>query len=219
MSEEAKVTETAAASETDVSKKLYPEQGKAEIKAETPVEEKKDEVIGDKPQEKAAEEKKPEEVKYELKLPEGSRLDNTWLEKISAEAKAKGFSQDQAQKLVEERNQVVGEYDKQLMGNFQKVKDSWVEQITADPDLGGKKLDETKMYAEKAFRTFAGSEEHYKQLRNVLEETGYGNFPPLVRWAANVGRAMSSDKAVNGEPKGPPPKTAAQKLYGATSAS
>jgi len=195
--------------------KLYPETENKEVEAkasqETAViiepEENKEEV--------KSEEKKDEKSivpeKYDLKLPEGSKLDTAWIEKISLEAKAKGFSQDQAQKYLEDRSAVAGEYYNGLIANYQKEKESWVSLVQADPDIGGEKFKETIAYAEKAFKTFGSP-----KLTAILNETGYGNHPELVRWAAKVGRAMKQDSAVSGSPKGPAPKTPAQKLYGDT---
>lgn len=134
-----------------------------------------------------------------LKLPEGSFLDSGELERTTAEATASGLSQEAAQKLLESKSAAVASVRKSDEAKFTQLsRVQWVEELKADKDFGLTQYDETVKFASKAFEKFGDAD-----LKKALNETGYGNFPSLVRWAARVGRAMSEDGIVRPGGGGP----------------
>jgi len=134
-----------------------------------------------------------------LVIPKDSLLEASASEKTAAEATALGLSPEQAQKMLEGKSAAVSEFMKGQEEKFAKLtRTDWPAQIKADPDFGGEKYAETVALAKKAFDRFGDPE-----LANVLNVTGYGNHPLLLKWAARVGRAMAEDRVVVSRGGGP----------------
>ncbi len=72
--------------------------------------------------------------------------------------------------------------------DWQKVNAEWKEQISADDEIGGEKLDESLGFANKALEKYGTPE-----LNDALAATGGGNHPEIVRFFYRVGKAMSED--------------------------
>ena len=68
----------------------------------------------------------------------------------------------------------------------------------ADKDIGGDKLAENLSVARKALETFGTPE-----LRDVLNATGFGNHPAVIKAFYKIGQAISEDRFVTGGAKGP----------------
>src|SRR5688572_20896218 len=81
-----------------------------EAKAAAETEKLKEDGNKDKQVEAPKEQKPVVPEKYDLKLPEGSLLEAAQMEKISAYAKEKGLSNEQAQELLERENDAVSGY-------------------------------------------------------------------------------------------------------------
>lgn len=148
--------------------------------------------------------------KYELKTKTLLKGD---LDEIEADAKAKGLSQEDAQKLVEGREVEHGRF---LARQQQQARDqmtAWKKEVESDPEIGGeggKMLKENIELAHRALARFADD-----PFRKVLAETGLGNNPHLVRTFLRIGRGMAEDKAITDGKTPPPSKKASreEKLY------
>lgn len=152
-----------------------------------------------KPEAKKEEPKKDEKPtvpeKYDLKPPAGSLVAAPHLEKIAAFARERGFSQEQAQALVEHESASLKTYIDGQVSAFRKTAmEDWPKVAESHPDLGGGdpvKFKESVALANRALERFAPPE-----LVGVLRESGYGNHPDLVRAWRNVGKAMAEDKFI-----------------------
>lgn len=151
---------------------------------------------------------KPPE-KYELKLPEGAKLDPKHLEAVTEYAKSLGMNQEQAQALVERDAALVSTYEKGVVEAHAKRVEEWHRQVVADKDLGGTNFDATREAARRALARFGN--DSFKQM---LNESGYGNHPEVVRVFAAIGRAMAEDRFVNANNPANAKKDAASILYG-----
>jgi hypothetical protein len=90
-----------------------------------------------------------------------------------------------------------------------QAKAQWVEGARSDKEFGGEKLTENLAVAKRALDTFGTPE-----LRTLLNESGLGNHPEIIRAFFRAGKAISEDKFVtagSGSPKGA--KDAANALY------
>jgi hypothetical protein len=65
---------------------------------------------------------------------------------------------------------------------------NWLDEARADKDIGGDKFDENVATAIKAIDTF-GSD----GLKSILNESGLGNHPEIIRFAVKAGRLISDD--------------------------
>lgn len=142
-------------------------------------------------------ETKTDEVKapesYELQMPDGIELDKAAADEFTAIAKELKLDQPTAQKLAD----VAAKMQQRQVEAHQKLVETWVEQVKTDKDIGGDKLDENLGVARKALETFGTPE-----LRDVLNATGFGNHPAVIKAFFKIGKAISDDKFVTGSPKG-----------------
>lgn len=145
--------------------------------------------------------------KYELKIPEGSPVDQARVEKISAFAKEKGLSNEQAQMIVERESDAVTEVLKNQDAQYQQTKASWREASLKDPEIAGDeaKLKESVMLVDAVMNKYGS-----QALRDALNATGLGNHPELMRLVVKIGREMGPAKLImpGSHPEGPPKPTA-----------
>ncbi len=142
---------------------------------------------------------------YELTMPEGMELSKEQRELFDAQAQELKLSGEGAQKLLEisQRNQL-----SQLQAHKKQV-DTWKNEVRQDKEIGGAAFESTISYANAGLQKFDPSGE----LLTILEQTGYGNNPHVVRFLAAIGRTHSEDKVILGSPS----KTEAprhERLYG-----
>ena len=83
---------------------------------------------------------------------------------------------------------------------------AWAHQTRATYGAG---LEKEITFALRAADTFGGPE-----LRELLEETGLGNHPVVIRTLSGIGRTISEDASLGGQPSAPQDKTFAEALYG-----
>lgn len=135
--------------------------------------------------------KKEKEEAYDLQLPEKSVLTKTDLERIVADAKARGLSKEEAQKLVERDSTTLMSYVAQQEEKYKLAQTQWLEATKSDKELGGENLQRTADSAKRVLDRF-GSQE----LKDALNETGLGNHPELIRVFARIGKLMANDSFV-----------------------
>jgi hypothetical protein len=156
-------------------------------------------------------------VKYELKSPEGSLLQPAQLEEIAAFAKAQGFSNEQAQVLVERESNAIASYVKanDVGGAMWQARvDGWKNEVLADKELGGtpEVLATTVAHGERALDHFFD-----KSVREYLDTSGLGSHPAVLRGFAKIGKLMQNDKiVVPNAQSGAGKKSPAEMLYGET---
>lgn len=152
-----------------------------------------------------AEGKTEEPVTYEFKTPEGVELDSGLADKFKAIASELKLPADGAQKVVD----LYASVRQAEAEAFAKQVSEWGDAVKADKEIGGDKLPENLAAARKVIDTF-GSDE----IRSLLDSTGMGNHPEVVRMLVKVGKAISEDTFVRGKPATTPTKDAASVLYG-----
>ena len=144
--------------------------------------------------------------KYEFKVPEGVTLDANAQTAFSEVAKELNLTQEAAQKVLDKMGPVIaGRHAEALT----QAKAQWVESSKTDKEFGGEKLAENLAVAKKALDTFGTPE-----LRTLLNESGLGNHPELIRAFFRAGKAISEDKFVPATGDGPKgAKDPAKALY------
>lgn len=139
---------------------------------------------GDKPGEEA----KPAEVVYEFKLPEGVDPKGEAVEELRATAKEFGLTQEQAQRIADLGAKQAQGFAAQLVEQQRTMTTEWAQQTTTDKEIGGDKLSENLGVAKKALDTFGS-----KELKTLLNQSGLGNHPEVVRFMVKAGKAISED--------------------------
>ncbi len=128
-------------------------------------------------------------------------LDN--FKALAAELK---LSEQQAQKLVDFESACAKRKAEEAAAQKHRQSIAWANETKA---LYGAGLEQEITYALRAANTFGGPE-----LRALLEETGLGNHPVMIRTLSGIGRTISEDICPGGTPSAPQDKTFAEALYG-----
>lgn len=151
---------------------------------------------GDKP---ATETPKPEEVVYEFKVPEGVKLDGEALDAVKATAKEFGLTAEQAQKVVDLGVKQAQAFQTQMAEHSKQVAEQWATDTKNDKEFGGDKLPENLATAKRALDTFGTPE-----LKKLLNDSGLGNHPEIIRVFVKAGKAISEDgKLITGSAGNP----------------
>ena len=153
---------------------------------------------GDAAEQTKDEGEKPEGApeQYEWAAPEGVMLDESVMGSLSEVAKELNLSQDAAQKLVDKMAPAMAQ---RQVAQVQAMQAEWRESSSGDAEFGGAKLAENMAVAKKALDAFATPE-----FRQLLEQTGMGNHPEVIRTFYRAGKAISEDGLVSGSaPKAP----------------
>ena len=129
--------------------------------------------------------------KYEFKAPEGREYDAEVINNFSEVAKELNLSQDAAQKLLDKMAPIV---EQRQIQQIEQVRTQWAEAARADKEFGGEKLSENLAVAKKALDQFGTPE-----LRTLLNESGLGNHPDVIRFMFRAGKAISEDRYVGGD--------------------
>ncbi len=143
-----------------------------------------------------ADQKTEAPVQYEFKDSEGLVVKNETTALISDLAKDLGLTQEAAQKLFERGSGDDGIISKINQNAIKHYNQEWGKQIESDPELGGSRLDDTRLNVAKAMTLDTNGE-----LREFLKNSGMGNFPPLVKFLNKVGAQLHSDRNfITGKP-------------------
>jgi hypothetical protein len=148
--------------------------------------------------------------KYEdFTPPEGSQLDAAVMQQFGDVARELNLPQDKAQLLI---NKVAPVIAQRQAEQVETMRTEWAAQATSDKEFGGDKLNENLAVAQRAMTTFATPE-----LTKLLNDTGLGNHPEVIRFMVRAGKAISEDGVVTGGvPAATGQQSAAQVLYGGT---
>lgn len=132
---------------------------------------------------------------YDLKLPKDSPLKPDAIERKAADAKARGLTNEQAQKELEtESAQIASDREAQrsaVTEAWKKQNEDWTVELKNDPAVGGEKFPQNIELAKRVVTKF-GDPTFMKE----LDETGFGNHPGLVRMLVKLGQGMSEDQLV-----------------------
>lgn len=151
----------------------------------------------------------PTESEYDLKAPEGSRIDASDIEEVKAFAKENKLSVKAAQQVLDQRAKSVSGFLSSQTGLLKQQSEAWAEELKADPVLGGKNFKESTQTAHAVVEKF-GSE----NLKKMLNGTALGNHPDMFRFLHKLGLEMvpkKEIKIIGGE--APQGKSPYQKMY------
>jgi len=142
---------------------------------------------------------------YEFKQQEGVEIDDSVVSAYSEVAKELNLSQNNAQKMLDTMASSMAERQAEQIA---AVHEAWASDTKADKELGGEKLNENLAVAKKAMDAFGTPE-----LTTLLNETGIGNHPEIIRAFYRAGMKISEDKFVNGDSNPQSDKPMAERMY------
>jgi hypothetical protein len=100
-----------------------------------------------------------------------------------------GLKPDAAQKLVEIHASVLASAQAKATAAFEAQQKAWVSEVTADKELGGANLEASTKIAQRAVERFGSP-----AIKQLLNESGLGNHPELVRMFHRIGKAVAEDR-------------------------
>lgn len=121
---------------------------------------------------------------YEFEMPEGIDLDKEAADQFVALAKEAKLPPDVAKKIVDLE---VGRLQRAIEAHTKTV-ESWVEAVKADKEIGGEKFDQNIAAVRRVVDSFGDAD-----LKAVLNQTGLGSHPALVKFAWRISKALSED--------------------------
>ena len=145
--------------------------------------------------------------KYEFAAPEGQQFDDTVIGAFSEVAKELNLPQDAAQKVLDKMAPVI---QARQAEQIQAVRVEWAETAKVDKEFGGEHLAANLAVAKKGLDAFASPE-----MRKLLDDSGFGNHPEVIRTFFRAGKAISEDGFVGGRANSAQPNDA-RRLYAAS---
>jgi hypothetical protein len=151
-------------------------------------------------------------------MPEGVEFDAEGFTELEPVLRDLNLSQDAAGKLVSAyaekivpliQRRTLEEFDNQAA----ELRASLARDLQADPEVGGKNLDESRALAAKAIAHFIPNPEERSEFSTFLNESGLGNQKHLLRIVAGSGRLLSEASTMAASTASQP-LTEAQKFYG-----
>lgn len=128
--------------------------------------------------------------KYEFTAPEGVTLNEQSLGVFSETAKELGLTQEQAQTLVEKMAPAL---QAQSIEAVKAARTEWKEAQLNDKEFGGPQLAANLGVARKAMQAFGTPE-----FAQLLNQSGLGDHPEVIRVLYRAGKAISEDGFVSG---------------------
>ncbi len=173
-----------------------------------------------------SEEPAPLPTYEEFTAPEGFDLDmerigdfaNTLAEfelKTKADhAEVQALGQALVERHVAEVKNAVDKFTDSLSEAFDNQKTVWKEAFENDPEIGGNRKDTTVSAALEFIRTHGGTQEQQAEFHKLMEETGVGNHPAMIRMLAKAKVAMAEGGPLPGTAPAPLSQNKIQKRYG-----
>ena len=168
---------------------------------------------GERPEAKDTE---TEAAPYDLRLPEGTFVDQPLLNEFTVWARENDFTDEQAQRAADLHLKSIAAYNQRLQDDARQQVKAWGDEITNDKELGGARVQETVAAAEKLFslaETVPGM--NLARFKADLVRTGMANHPDLIRVARYIGTHVGDDNLFIADRSsgGGPTKSDAEVLY------
>lgn len=140
--------------------------------------------------------------------PEGVELDTEVLDNFKATAKELNLPQEAAQRVVDLGIALIQKASDANAALIAEAQQGWITASKTDPEFGGDKLNESLALSRKGLEAVGTPE-----LTKLLDESGLGNHPEVIRAFVKVGKAYSEDGFVAGNGGETRSDSAAKRMY------
>lgn len=123
------------------------------------------------------------------------------VKEIEAGCKKLGMSKEQAEQVINMRKAEADQWEKTIVG--------WQQAIVKDPEFGCENYQQTVISAKRALNAYDPS----GVVRQLLDQTGYGNHPEIIKLMARAGRDLSEEKIITSKGGSGNQKSLADRLY------
>ncbi len=127
------------------------------------------------------------------------------------------FGQKAVDFYLNEVGQAVNDYTQALNESWENQKTAWKDQFLNDPEIGGNRFQTTVDSARTFIRTHGGTPEQQAEFRSLMESSGLGNHPTMIRLLANAGAAMTEGRPLAATKPVSAPKSKTATMYGGKS--
>lgn len=175
-------------------------QGNAEPKTKEPTTnvdegQVQDDAKGDEPKGDDAKGDEPEvPEKYEFNAPEGVEFDEELTGQLSEVCRELRLPQEGAQKFADMGVALMQKQQAAIQENHRALVDGWAKTAEKDPEIGGNAFKESIQVAQDVLRQYGSPE-----FTNLLNETGLGNHPEMIRLLTKVGKLVGEDSTPQGD--------------------
>lgn len=132
---------------------------------------------------------------YELTAPEGLTIDPKDIEAATPVFKDLGLTNEQANKLMPVAaafaQRLVDDGNAKILAQVQADRKAWLDSAQADPEIGGAKWKESLAQGAHALDRLGFAKG--SPFRVLLDESGLGNHPEMIRAWSKVGKAIGDD--------------------------
>ncbi len=131
----------------------------------------------------------PENYEFNSKVADAPQeLDSEVLTAFGDVAKELDLPQEDAQKVLNKVAPVIQERQAKML---EQVRADWANESQSDEEFGGEALTENLNVAKQALDAFGTD-----AFKSLLQETGFGNHPEIIRFMYRAGKAISEDSYV-----------------------
>ena len=131
----------------------------------------------------------PEEYEFNTQVADApEELDPDVVTAFGDVAKDLDLPQEAAQKVLDKMAPVIQAKQAKVL---EQVRSDWANQSQTDQEFGGESLAENLDVAKQALNAFGTD-----AFKSLLQETGFGNHPEIIRFMYRAGKAISEDSYV-----------------------
>ena len=131
----------------------------------------------------------PDQYEFNTKVADApEELDPDVVTAFGDVAKDLDLPQDAAQKVLDKMAPVIQAKQAKVL---EQVRSDWANDSQSDSEFGGEALTANLDIAKTALDTFGTD-----SLKSLLQETGFGNHPEIIRFMYRAGKAISEDEYV-----------------------
>ncbi len=106
-------------------------------------------------------------------------------------AEVQKFGQSLIDSHIAEVKNSVERLNKSYIEAFENQKMAWKDAFEKDQDIGGNRKDTTLSAAREFIKTHGGTHEQQEEFRELLNQTGVGNHPAMIRMLAQAARSKA----------------------------
>lgn len=128
---------------------------------------------------------------YEVKAPDGVELSPEGLKAFNEFVNTNKVPEGTSKQMIEWYGKHAAETAKAQATHWQTVNDGWVKSAKEDKEFGGAQFDQTVSNVKTLIGKFGG-----KEFTDMLNATGAGNHPEMIRFLHRVHNATKEDKQV-----------------------
>lgn len=134
-----------------------------------------------------------------LKLPEGVEADQPVYADFKKAAAQHGLPTEAAQALIDTVAPKLKEAVEAPYKAWGEMQEKWIGEIKADPEIGGKNLEQNLGIVVKGIHALMGNTEAAQKVKEALAFTGAGNNPEIVRAFYRAGKLVSEGTPLSGK--------------------